>query len=49
MGRAVPPLPYRKLAKALGCAGFVPVRRVGSHERWRLTDGRAATVPRATA
>lgn len=28
MGRAVPPLPYRKVAKALAKTGFVPVRQL---------------------
>jgi predicted RNA binding protein YcfA (HicA-like mRNA interferase family) len=46
VGREVPPLPYRKVARALGRAGFQPVRQVGSHERWRHPDGRGATVPR---
>ena len=44
--RVLGPMPYRKVARALAAHGFVPVRQVGSHERWRHPDGRSATVPR---
>lgn len=46
MARPIGPLPYRKVARALGRFGFAPVRQVGSHERWKHPDGRAATLPR---
>lgn len=46
MSSRIPPLPYRKVARALGRVGFRPVRQVGGHERWKHPDGRAATLPR---
>lgn len=39
------PLPYRKVAKALGALGFRAVRQVGSHVTFEHTDGRRTVVP----
>lgn len=42
----VPPLPYRKIHRALLRLGFVPLRQVGSHVFYAHRDGRTTTVPR---
>lgn len=41
----VPPLPYRKIRRALRRLGFEPVRQVGSHVFFAHPDGRTTTVP----
>lgn len=48
MAPRVPPLPYRKVARALGRLGFEPVRQSGSHVFFRAADGRTTLVPRHT-
>ena len=36
--------PVRLLLKALSDAGAVPVRRRGSHETWRFSNGETVTL-----
>ena len=38
-------LPYRDLAKIAEAAGFEWVRRQGSHNAFRSTDGRIIVIP----
>ena len=42
----VPPLPYRKVHRALTQHGFALVRQKGSHAVYQHADGRTAVVPR---
>jgi predicted RNA binding protein YcfA (HicA-like mRNA interferase family) len=41
----LPPLPYRKVRKALIRLGFRAVRQVGSHVFFAHPNGRTTTVP----
>lgn len=38
------PKDYRGFAQVLSGLGAAPVRRKGSHEQWRLQDGRVYTL-----